>query len=340
MFRARPTHFPAWFLLPLVLLCSPPLLAQGEPVSVRLAPARELAIFREFSAPATVVSLNDSHVAGELQAVIEQLPPLVGDPVNKGDVLARLDCSDFQLEVERVDAQNEGLKARLDLAQRQYDRADSLKGSSSMSEQDYDQRRAEVQALSSELRAARVALKAARSVVAKCVIRAPFDGIVLERVAGVGELPMPGAPLLRLLDYRNLELSAQILAEDVAGLPNDGVARFELGNARFPVRLRRLLPVINTLSGNQEARFNFTAAPPPVGAVGRLVWRDPQPYLPAELLVGRQGQLGVFLGDAGAARFHPLPGAQEGRPAAFQLPPDTPIVTDGRFLLEDGVPLR
>ncbi|MCB1876518.1 MAG: efflux RND transporter periplasmic adaptor subunit [Chromatiales bacterium] len=307
---------------------------------MRMATARDVAIFREFSAPATVVSLNDSHIAGELQSVIEDLPLQVGDPVNKGDVLARLDCRDFQWEVERVDAQSDGLKARLDLAQRQLNRADSLKGSSSMSEQDYDQRRAEVQALSSELRAAKAALKAARNVVSKCVVRAPFDGIVLERVAGLGELPMPGTPLLRLLDYRNLELSAQILAEDVAALPDDGVAQFELGQARLPVRLRRLVPVVNTVSGNQEARFSFTEARPPVGAAGRLIWRDPQPYIPAELVVRRQGKLGVFVNQGGLARFHPLNGAQEGHPAPFDLAADTPIVTDGRYLLEEGMSLH
>jgi hypothetical protein len=38
-------------------------------------------------------------------------------------------------------------------------------------------------------------------------------------------------------------------------------------------------------------------------------------HVPAELLARRQGRLGVFVATDKTARFHPLPNAQEGRPA-------------------------
>jgi hypothetical protein len=40
------------------------------------------------------------------------------------------------------------------------------------------------------------------------------------------------------------------------------------------------------------------------------------------------------------ARFHPLPGAQEGRPAALDLPGDTRVVLEGRGRLQDADPVR
>jgi hypothetical protein len=66
------------------------------------------------------------------------------------------------------------------------------------------------------------------------------------------------------------------------------------------------------------------------------VWREAQPHLPAELLVQRAGRLGVFVAEGGKARFHPLPQAQEGRPAPLDLPPEARIATQGRHAVQDG----
>ncbi|PKO62669.1 MAG: efflux RND transporter periplasmic adaptor subunit, partial [Betaproteobacteria bacterium HGW-Betaproteobacteria-17] len=64
----------------------------------------------------------------------------------------------------------------------------------------------------------------------------------------------------------------------------------------------------------------------------------PRPFVPADYLVKRAGQLGVFVVEARRARFVPLPDAQEGRPAsAAALPAEAALVTDGRFALQDGM---
>ncbi|MDA0226438.1 MAG: efflux RND transporter periplasmic adaptor subunit, partial [Proteobacteria bacterium] len=61
--------------------------------------------------------------------------------------------------------------------------------------------------------------------------------------------------------------------------------------------------------------------------------------LPPALIVRRGGRLGVFVARDGLARFHPLPMAQEGRPAAADLPADTRIVVTGHLGIRDGAAL-
>jgi hypothetical protein len=53
-------------------------------------------------------------------------------------------------------------------------------------------------------------------------------------------------------------------------------------------------------------------------------------------VVRRDRRLGVFVAEGGRARFHPLAGAQEGRPAAADLAPDARIVVAGQLALRDG----
>ena len=73
------------------------------------------------------------------------------------------------------------------------------------------------------------------------------------------------------------------------------------------------------------------------GASGRIHWRSASAYLPADLLVRRDGRLGVFLVNDSHARFHPLPEALEGQPARSGLPDEARIIVQGRHSLRDGM---
>jgi hypothetical protein len=95
---------------------------------------------------------------------------------------------------------------------------------------------------------------------------------------------------------------------------------------------------VNLAARTREARFKFGKTAPAPGSNGVLRWRDPRAFVPADYLVRRNKQLGVFVVNGQNARFVSLADAQEGRPAlAAALPSETRIVTDGRFTLQDGM---
>ena len=118
-----------------------------------------------------------------------------------------------------------------------------------------------------------------------------------------------------------------------------GKHSFELDGERYPLRLRRLPPVVDSRTRTRQARLEFTGAQAPAGSAGRLRWEAEVAYLPPSLLVRRAGGLGVFLIEDGKARFHPLPGATEGQPARVELPAATQLVLEGRQRLSDGDPV-
>ena len=64
-----------------------------------------------FSVPASVISLQESMVSAEIAANIEHIAFDVGDKVNKGDELARLDCREFTIRQEQAQADLNSLKA-------------------------------------------------------------------------------------------------------------------------------------------------------------------------------------------------------------------------------------
>ncbi len=309
--------------LTLVLATLPALAWEAKPL-------REIAIHPERRAQAQVVSLNESKLAAELSARIVSLPLEPGQRVARGALLARLDCGDYDLAVERAQAALRASEAKARLAVLQYERTRKLAAENFVSRDALDVRAAEQDASRAEVAVDGASLKTAQANRGKCRIYSPFPAIVVERLAQEGEMATAGTPLLRLLDTSRIEVRAEVQQADAAGLQRAGRAEFVGLSGRWPVRLKRLSPAVAKTTRLLEARLRFTAAAAAPGESGQIVWNSPQAHLPAQAVVRRDGRLGVFLLDGDTPRFHILNEAQEGRPALAEgLNADSRIVVQG-----------
>ena len=122
-------------------------------------------------------------------------------------------------------------------------------------------------------------------------------------------------------------------------LPRATEIVFESQGQPYPARLLRLSPVVDVAARTRVARLAFADRAAPAGSSGTLRWLTPGVLLPPELLVKRDRALGAFVVENGRARFVPAPAAQEGRPFAVTLPPETPVVVRGQQGLTDGQPV-
>lgn len=314
-----------------------PLLASaaGTPVTVKTFDT--LKIFPKYTAPGTAVSLNDSQISAQVTGVIETVAVKPGDSVNTGDTLVKLDCRDHELAEKAPEAQLQAAKAERDLARYRSDRADALKKKGAMPLEKYQQRKAEAVETAAEVRRLQAVVEESQRTVEKCDIKAPFRGVVVERLASVGELANPGMRLLRLVDTQDIEVSSQVQEQDLNSLRKATHVNFVSRGASYPIQLRSVVPVLDRRISSYEVRFQFSSPKQPApGQSGRVVWSTSTPYLPADLLVQRNGNFGVFLAINGHARFRALANAEPGQPAAVKLPSDAKIIIDGRYGLDDG----
>ena len=326
------------FALLLLLTAASPAQAQTPAITTR--PLSEVAVYLEREASAQTVALNESRIAAEIAGRIEEIPAQVGSRIPRGAVVARIDCRDHELAASRARAALEAMRSRLALAEQQLRRARELQEKGFFSAEALASRDTEVQVLRAEVEQTRTQLGTAERSVGKCVVRAPFAAIVRERLADVGELAAPGTPLATLLDAGRLEVAAQVQARDAGSLKQARQISFEAEGGAKALQLLRISPAIDPQARTVEARLRFASAAAAPGASGRIVWRDRQPHVPAEVVVRRGGRLGVFVDEGGVARFRPLPDAQEGRPAPVDLAPDASLVVAGQRALEDGQKLR
>ncbi|WP_275097657.1 efflux RND transporter periplasmic adaptor subunit [Sedimenticola hydrogenitrophicus] len=333
----QPTgHLPGLLLAGLLTLIMRPGAAEERPIQVTTARLGEVTIYQEYSAPATTLSLNESRISAETTGTVLDIPVRVGDRVERDALLTALDCRDNQLRLQQAEAGLASIAARITLASRQIERTRLLRKSRSASEEQLNQQEADLQIAEAERRAQQASIAEARLNRQRCEIRAPFAGVVRERLVGEGEWVNPGQPLIRLTDLEHLEISAQVSVDLIGSLREADTIVLETNQGSYPVRLRRIVPVVEALGRNREVRLQFSDGGTLPGSSGRLLWRSLRPQVPADLPVRREGRLGLFLVEQEKARFFPLPDALEGHPARVDLPADTLLVIEGRQAVTNG----
>ena len=317
--------------------------AKTSPVIIETAPLGEVLIHPQRELAASVMPRNESKLSAEVSGVLLRWTAEAGSTVKKGALLAEIDPVDFRLALQQAQAALDAALARLRQAEQQLGRAQGLVKQGFFSQEALIQRETEVALMRSERAAKQAQLAVARRQLAKATLRAPFAGSVVERLAQTGEAVVPGTVLYVLAETGAAEVTASIAPADVAGLRRATDPVFETRGRRYPLRLLRVGGTVSAPARTQEVRLGFAGGarvPVPVGSDGRLLWSDPQPYLPAPLLVRRGSEIGVFVDQGGVARFVALPGAQEGRAVPVSLPAQTRVVVRGQATLQDGVALK
>lgn len=314
--------------------------AAAVPPAVGVVRYAELGYHPEREAPATVLGKNETRIAAEASARILAITVDSGDAVKAGQVLVKLDARDAELALARAAAGLAQSAARLAQAEAQMARARSLREKNFISAEALTLRETELAATQADVQSARANRDSARRGVDKCIITAPFNGVVRGRTAQVGELAAPGTPLLTLADTSDLQVVAQVQARDAEGLATAATVEFAAAGQTHALTPLRISGAISREARTVEARYRFAGPAPAPGTEGRLIWRDPRPHIPADYILRRNGRYGVFVLDGSKASFRELPQAQEGRPASADFPPETRIVTRGRHALQDGMVVK
>ena len=308
---------------------------------VQAAPLEQLRISVNRSLPAEAISLRSAAIASELTTTVVELPLLVGDEISQGELIARLDCADNVLELQQAKSELVARNANKILAQQQLDRLIKLSATNNASEEQINQKQAEVNVSTAQIKAQTIAISMAQRKVEKCEVRAPFPGVVTEVLTEVGNFVTPGTPIISLVDTDNIELSARVSIQELDQIRNAENLEFVFQGRSYPVSIRTVLSVIDPVTQSRHMRLTFTGPNALPGSNGRLQWNLSGYIVSPSLLVTRNQEQGIFVVDdsnaaAQVARFHPITGARQGQPATVDLNPDTLIVTDGRFGLRDG----
>jgi HlyD family secretion protein len=188
----------------------------------------------------------------------------VGDRVRAGTVLARLDTSLLAPQVAGLEASLEESKANAAVAEADHRRAQAVASSGALSVQEIERRGAAAVAAAAKVKVQAAQLQQARERLRRTEVRAPFDGIILARVAEVGQLAGPGgAPLFRIGRAGAVEMRGNVAERDLPGLKAGQPTRVTVTGVpeAFSGRVRLIGAVIDPQSRLGSVRIDLMPHP-------------------------------------------------------------------------------
>ena len=176
------------------------------------AQAREIAqgVAVSGSLKAVNSAVVKARVAGELQGLTLR----EGDFVKAGQVIARIDASEYQSRLRQAREQAQSAKAQADVVQRQYDNNKALVDQGFISRTALDTSLANLNAAQATYRSALAATDVAAKAVTDTVLRSPISGQLSQRLAQPGERVGVDARIVEVVDLSQLELEATLGALD------------------------------------------------------------------------------------------------------------------------------
>ena len=127
------------------------------------------------------------NVSPKRQGVIEELYVEEGDPVRRGQALARMDRGDLDDRLGELQAQLRSAQAQLARSRSELERNERLYRQNAISLSDYNTERSTFLVDQAAEQAARQRLEARQVEQADLIVRAPFDGVVTQRFADPGQ---------------------------------------------------------------------------------------------------------------------------------------------------------
>lgn len=246
----------------LALLAAAALATPGRaapPAALPTAPVRVLAGGHATAHEGVVEAERAAAIAPQVPGAVLALPVRPGERVAAGAVLARIDARAAEQSAAAQAAQVAAAEAQVGVAAAELKRREQLAGQNYLSRAALEQAQAQHTAAEAALRATRAQAGAARTQSNLGVLRAPFAGVVASVPATVGDMALPGQPLLTLYDPAVLRVSAAVPATALPQALRAADLRLQVGEQTFTPTRVELLPTVDARSLTQTVRATLPA---------------------------------------------------------------------------------
>ncbi len=240
------------FLLPIAFFAALPTFAGDIPEGI----VERIAVRERASVEGVIEAHLEARIAAEVAGRVLEVRTDAGKNVKAGEVLFVLDDASIRQEVAAARARLAQAEANLANARSEYARAQELFAQKFISASRLDAAKSALDAAVAERNAAAAQLARAEAGLAYTQVRAPFSGVIAQRLVNQGDMAQPGMPLALIYQPGAMRAVADVPQERLRQLGQPLEARVEVPSAaaEFVATAVVVLPDVDPRTQTQRLR--------------------------------------------------------------------------------------
>ena len=259
---------------------------EPRPVKTMVVAAGDTLTVRSF--PGRVEASKMVDLAFQVSGLLVKLPFREGERASKGAMIAQLRQDEFQARLQTMQAtldqaraQLSASESRLSNAKTESERFGRLIDSNAVSRSDYDQAQTTYRSAQEDYNAQQAGIRGLEGRLAEAklqfgdsTLRAPYDGVVAQRLVDIGQNIVANNPVIRFQNVNDFDIVADVpegfIAADIR-LSNIQQSVAELSTApgrQFPVHIKEVAQIADPRTQIFEVRFALKAPPGITGLPG------------------------------------------------------------------------
>ena len=247
--------------------------AQAEPLKVTTVAYRE--VEATYDSLATAEAERQSTVSAQIAGRIVEINFRVGERVQQGQVIMRIDPTAANQDVAGMKARVHEAEVQLENTQKQYIRLKDLFKQQYVSQSQLDKAEADFKSAQAQVNTLKAGLGQSSTQRNFATITAPYSGVMSALYVEVGEMAVAGKALATGYDPSNLRVTAQVPQTYIEAVRRNQKAYIEIAGQRdwlttssmtilpsadprtHSTEIRLRLPSNSALAPNQLARAHF-----------------------------------------------------------------------------------
>jgi HlyD family secretion protein len=273
-----------------------------RPVPVRVLTLAEQPVQLSVVSTGRVAAARETLLASTVTGRVVATPVAAGQPVAAGAPVVLLEAAEWQAALAQAQAQRQDAEAQYREAERQWQRQQALQAQGFISAAALDAAARTLEVARQRLAQAEAARQQAQARLAQTTVRAPADGVLLERLVELGDGVTPGKALARLALAGPVRVLVDLDERDLGQLA-EGQRALVRADAwpdwTVDAHVQRIGAVVDSARGTVEVELALDGAAdrlrPGMTVSAQIITQDPQPRLLLPLRAVRDGRVATVV---------------------------------------------
>lgn len=225
-----------------------------SPIKVKVKIISKTEVPFQYEYPGNVVGLKKAKLSTKLMGTLIYFPFEAGTKVKKGQVLAKIKSSDLDAKRRQIKANILQAKAALNNIDINYKRIKNLYALESASKKELEDTELAYNIAVEKYKAAKEMEKEISDVLSYSIIKAPFNGFIVNKYFEQGDITSPGRPIMIVENFNNFKIIAQVSADEINLFTKDGEVQVYI-DAISPKPFRGIVKEINPGGNSLTKQF-------------------------------------------------------------------------------------